>query len=320
MEEPILEITNLTTSFYRKKELLPAVDNVSFSISKGQTVCVVGESGSGKSVTALSIMRLIPEHAGKITGGEIVFKGKDLLKLSDKDMRAVRGNRVSMVFQEPMTTLNPVFTIGNQLMETIMMHQNVTKKEAMEKALEMLKKVNIPSPAQRLQQYPHQLSGGMRQRVVIAMALVCKPELLVADEPTTALDVTTQAQILKLMNDLKSQTETAVLFITHNMGVVAATADKVIVMYCGRIVECSDAKTIFKDPKHPYTIGLLKSIPKIAEPQKKLFSIKGSVPAPGQIKKGCRFQSRCELVTEQCRLEEPPLIEKNGSLVRCWQI
>lgn len=319
MDQKLLSVHHLTTSFTNKKESIPAIENVSFSISKGETLGIVGESGSGKSVTALSVMRLIA-HPGKITDGEILFDGQDLLKFTDNEMRRIRGNKVSMVFQEPMTSLNPVFTIGNQLIETIFTHQKISRKDAIDLAIKMLRSVNIPSPEERLKQYPHQLSGGMRQRVVIAMALACNPQLLIADEPTTALDVTTQAQILKLINELKEQTQTSVMLITHNMGVVAAAAEKVLVMYCGRVVEYADVKTIFRNPLHPYTVGLLKSIPKIDGKQRKLFSIKGSVPMPGEIKKGCRFQTRCQFATERCFAEEPPLVQKGDSLVRCWEV
>lgn len=319
MEQKILNVKNLTTTFEYKGEIIPAVQNVSFGISKGETLCIVGESGSGKSVTALSVMRLI-QYPGEIREGEILFDGIDLMKCTENEMRKIRGNQISMVFQEPMTSLNPVFTIGNQLTETILTHRNISKKEAKEQAINMLRSVNIPSPEERLKQYPHQLSGGMRQRVVIAMALACNPKLLIADEPTTALDVTTQAQILKLINDLKEKTETAFMLITHDMGVVAAAADKVLVMYSGRVMEYADVMTIFKNPLHPYTIGLLKSIPNINEKQNRLYSIKGTIPMPGEIKKGCRFQTRCQIATEKCFKEEPPLKEKGNSLVRCWEV
>ena len=319
MEQKILNVKNLTTTFEYKGEIIPAVQNVSFGISKGETLCIVGESGSGKSVTALSVMRLI-QYPGEIREGEILFDGIDLMKCTENEMRKIRGNQISMVFQEPMTSLNPVFTIGNQLTETILTHRNISKKEAKEQAINMLRSVNIPSPEERLKQYPHQLSGGMRQRVVIAMALACNPKLLIADEPTTALDVTTQAQILKLLNDLEEKTETWFMLITHHRGVVAAAADKVLVMYSGRVMEYADVMTIFKNPLHPYTIGLLKSIPNINEKQNRLYSIKGTIPMPGEIKKGCRFQTRCQIATEKCFKEEPPLKEKGNSLVRCWEV
>lgn len=319
MAKNLLTVNNLTTVFNTKKEQIPAVENVSFSIKAGETLGIVGESGSGKSVMALSIMRLISEP-GEIIDGEIILEDQDLLQLSESEMRKIRGNKISMVFQEPMTSLNPVFTIGNQLVETILSHQKISKQDAKNLAIQMLKNVNIPSPEDRLKQYPHQLSGGMRQRVVIAMALACRPKLLIADEPTTALDVTTQAQILQLIKELKEKMNTSVMLITHNMGVVAAAADQVIVMYCGRIVEYADVKTIFRNPQHPYTVGLLQSIPKMNEKQEKLYSIKGSVPMPGEIKQGCRFKTRCQFASKRCMVEEPPLIKKGNSLVRCWNV
>lgn len=264
-------------------------------------------------------MRLIPNPPGEIVGGEILFKGEDLLKLSDEKIREIRGNKISMIFQEPMTSLNPVYTIGNQLSEAIILHQKLTKKQAMLKSLEMLKEVNISLPKKRLKQYPHELSGGMRQRVMIAMALSCTPELLIADEPTTALDVTIQAQILNLIKNLKEKNNTTVMLITHNMGVVSEIADKVLIMYLGRVLEYSDVKTLFESPKHPYTVGLLKSIPKINEKKSKLYTIRGVVPLPGEIKQGCRFQTRCDYVMDICRVEEPPLFTSCNSQVRCWK-
>jgi peptide/nickel transport system ATP-binding protein/oligopeptide transport system ATP-binding protein len=317
--EEILQVMDLKTVFYSDGEEIPAVDGISFSLRKGETLGIVGESGSGKSVTSLSIMRLIPSPPGKIVDGSILFKGQDLLKKSDEEMRRIRGNNISMIFQEPMTSLNPVYTIGRQISETIMLHQNLSKKEAMNKAVEMLQLVKIPLPGKRIKQYPHQLSGGMRQRVMIAMALSCRPELLIADEPTTALDVTIQAQILEILKDMRDKTGTAVILITHDLGVVAEIADNVLVMYCGRAVEYSSVRNIFFNPKHPYTIGLLNSIPKIEGPRKKLQTIKGVVPSPNQITKGCRFKTRCDFVRERCMDEEPPLIRVGNSLVRCWR-
>lgn len=319
MGEEILQVMDLKTVFYSDGEEIPAVDGISFSLRKGETLGIVGESGSGKSVTSLSIMRLIPSPPGKIVDGSILFKGQDLLKKSDEEMRRIRGNNISMIFQEPMTSLNPVYTIGRQISETIMLHQNLSKKEAMNKAVEMLQLVKIPLPGKRIKQYPHQLSGGMRQRVMIAMALSCRPELLIADEPTTALDVTIQAQILEILKDMRDKTGTAVILITHDLGVVAEIADNVLVMYCGRAVEYSSVRNIFFNPKHPYTIGLLNSIPKIEGPRKKLQTIKGVVPSPNQITKGCRFKTRCDFVRERCMDEEPPLIRVGNSLVRCWR-
>jgi len=318
MNKLLLEVKNLSTFFYTSQRVIPAVENISFYINKRETLGIVGESGSGKSVSALSIMRLIKSPPGKIENGQILFKGEDLLKISENQMRNIRGNRISMIFQEPMTSLNPVYTIGNQLSESIILHQGLSKQKAMEKAARMLEEVKIPLARKRLKQYPFQLSGGMRQRVMIAMALSCEPELLIADEPTTALDVTIQAQILYLIKELKEKTNTSVLLITHNLGLVAEIADRVIVMYNGRILEHADVRTLFKSPKHPYTRGLLKSIPKM-EGQKRLHTIKGAVPMPGQIKEGCKFKTRCEDVFGKCILEEPPLFKVDQSDVRCWK-
>lgn len=319
MKDYLLEVKDLTTVFYSGEKEIPAIENISFNIEKGETLGIVGESGSGKSVTALSIMKLIPNPPGKTIGGKILFKGKDLLQMDDKEIRKIRGNNISMIFQEPMTSLNPVYTIGNQLSETIILHQKLSKKEAMQKSLEMLKAVKISLPEKRLKQYPHELSGGMRQRVMIAMALSCEPDLLIADEPTTALDVTIQAQILHLIKELKEKTNTAVMLITHDMGVVAEVSDKVIVMYCGRILEYADVRSLFNKPKHPYTLGLLKSIPKIEETKSKLYTIRGSVPAPGQITEGCRFKTRCDFVMDVCLKNEPPFFKSDKNLVRCWK-
>jgi len=317
--EELLEVKDLRTVFYSDGEAIPAVDGVSFGLKKGETLGIVGESGSGKSVTSLSIMRLIPSPPGKVVGGSILFKGQDLLEKTDSDMRKIRGNNISMIFQEPMTSLNPVYTIGKQISETLMLHQNLSKKEATDRAVEMLKLVKIPLPDKRIKQYPHQLSGGMRQRVMIAMALSCRPELLIADEPTTALDVTIQAQILEIIKELKEKTGTAVILITHDLGVVAEIADNVLVMYCGRAVEYSSVRNIFFNPRHPYTSGLLNSIPRVEGPKKKLQAIKGVVPSPNQITKGCRFKTRCDYVHKRCMDEEPPLLEVGQSLVRCWR-
>ncbi len=319
MKEYLLEVKDLTTVFYSDKKEIPAIENISFKIEKGETLGIVGESGSGKSVTALSVMGLIPSPPGKILGGQILFKGKDLLALKEEDMMKIRGNNISMIFQEPMTSLNPVYTIGNQLAETIILHQKLSRKEAMKKSLDMLKRVRISLPEKRLKQYPHELSGGMRQRVMIAMALSCEPELLIADEPTTALDVTIQAQILHLIKELKERTDTAVMLITHDMGVVAEVSDKVAVMYSGRILEYADVSKLFKQAKHPYTIGLLKSIPKIKENKTQLYTIRGTVPTAGQIKEGCRFKTRCDYVMDICIKNEPPFFKSDENLVRCWK-
>ncbi|RPF54009.1 ABC transporter ATP-binding protein [Aquisalibacillus elongatus] len=317
-EEIILDIKNLQTVFRDEDSEVRAVDGVSFSLPKGKTLGVVGESGSGKSVTALSILRLI-DHPGKVEGGEINFKGKDLTKISDKEMRSIRGNQISMIFQEPMTSLNPVYTIGQQIRETLKVHQGLGKQSGNEKSVELLKLVGIPSPEDRIKQYPHELSGGMRQRVMIAIALACNPELLIADEPTTALDVTIQAQILELINRLQDEMGMSVIMITHDMGVVAETCDYVAVMYGGKVVEYADVKTLFKDPKHPYTVGLLNSIPRHDIDVDELEPIRGSVPSPKDMPKGCRFASRCPFATDLCVEELPSLDEiEDGNEVRCW--
>lgn len=320
MGERILDIKNLKTYFYTDEGVVPAVDGLDFSLDKGETLAIVGESGCGKSVTSLSILRLIPNPPGRITDGEIVYKGKDLLKISEKEMRSVRGNEISMIFQEPMTSLNPVFTVGKQIMESLIFHQKMTKEQARERAVEMIKLVGIPTPEKCINNYPHQLSGGMRQRVMIAMALACNPKILIADEPTTALDVTIQAQILNLMSDLKEKTNTAIILITHDLGIVAQIAKNVMVMYAGQEVEYADVRNIFKNPLHPYTVGLLESIPMINEDKEKLYNIKGTVPSPVNYPKGCRFAPRCQDVFEKCINEAPPLIKlESQRKVRCWK-
>ncbi|MGE3260177.1 MAG: ABC transporter ATP-binding protein [Bacteriovoracia bacterium] len=314
-QQPVLEVKNLRTAFRTENGELIAVDDVSFSVKPGQTVGIVGESGCGKSVTSLSIMGLIPSPPGRIAGGQILFKGKDLVKLPAGEMRKIRGNDISMIFQEPMTSLNPVFTIGNQIMEAIQLHQKLNKKDARAKAIEMLKLVGIPAPESRVDDYPHQLSGGMRQRVMIAMALSCNPEVLIADEPTTALDVTIQAQILELIKSLREKLNMAVVLITHDLGVVAETCDHVVVMYAGRVVEQGTAEDIFYRPSHPYTKGLLNSIPshaKEAVKRTRLETIPGLVPNLLYLPKGCRFQDRCKRRQEmgnpaQCVTADPPL-------------
>ncbi len=319
MNEKVLEVKNLKTYFYTDEGEIPAVDGVDFSLERGETLAIVGESGCGKSVTSLSILRLIATPPGKIVDGEILYNGRDLLKLSEKEMRSVRGNDISMIFQEPMTSLNPVFTVGKQIMESLIYHQNMTKEQARERAIEMLRLVDIPNPEKCINNYPHNLSGGMRQRVMIAMALACNPKVLIADEPTTALDVTIQAQILKLMAELQKKTETGIILITHDLGIVAQIARNVMVMYAGEAVEYADVRSIFKDPRHPYTIGLLKSIPSIHETQDELYTIKGMVPSPKNLPKGCLFAPRCEYATERCLQERPPLVDiGEGRKLRCW--
>lgn len=312
--EKVLEVKNLVTKFKTDGGVITAVDGISFSVEKGRTLGIVGESGCGKSVTSLSVMRLIPNPPGEIASGEILFNGLDLLKLPISEMRKIRGNKISMIFQEPMTSLNPVFTIGDQIREAILLHQQVSKSQANEKVVEMLKLVGIPSPEKRAEDYPHQLSGGMRQRVMIAMALSCNPAVLIADEPTTALDVTIQAQILDLMKKLSKELGMAMMLITHDLGVIAETADDVIVMYAGKVVEQGPVKEIFSNPKHPYTRGLLSSIPTFVatslnegKVRPRLETIPGIVPSLLELPKGCRFQTRCPFATEECKAAEPAL-------------
>lgn len=314
----LLEVSNLKTEFKVKRGIVKAVNNVSFEVDKGEILAIVGESGSGKSVTSLSVMGLIRDP-GKVTGGSILFDGEYLSGKSAKEMRAIRGDKISMIFQEPMTSLNPVQRIGDQLCESMLTHTDMNKKQALEHAIEMLRLVGIPSPEQRVRDYPHQMSGGMRQRVMIAMALCCNPELLIADEPTTALDVTIQAQILDLIKKLRDDIGMAVILITHDLGVVAETADKVVVMYCGRVVEQAEVKELFADPKHPYTIGLIESIPKLDEDKDRLYMIKGMVPDPTRLPKGCSFADRCEKCTERCHEAMPALTTLDGGRkVRCF--
>jgi peptide/nickel transport system ATP-binding protein len=297
-----------------------AVDGVSFSVESGKTLGIVGESGCGKSVTSLSIMGLLPKGQGRIAGGSIRFEGQDLASLTPAAMRALRGNRMAMIFQEPMTSLNPAFTIGNQLIEGIRCHRDISHAEARLHAIEMLRRVRIPSPEQRIDEYPHKLSGGMRQRVMIAMALSCEPRLLIADEPTTALDVTIQAQVLDLMRTLREETGTAIVLITHDLGVIAELADDVVVMYSGRIVERANVKALFANPQHPYTIGLLGSIPKLHLEQSRLNAIEGQVPTPMTVVQGCRFAPRCPFAIDKCRQEAPPLLRLDHQHeAACWR-
>jgi oligopeptide/dipeptide ABC transporter ATP-binding protein len=320
MTEYLLAIENLKTYFYTREGVVPAIDGVNLTIKPGGTLALVGESGCGKSVTALSIMRLIPRPPGKIVEGRIMFNGENLLEKTESEMRAIRGNEISMIFQEPMTALNPVFTVGRQISEALILHQGLSKGEARLKAIEMLKLVGIPSPERRVDDYPHQMSGGMRQRVMIAMALSCSPKLLIADEPTTALDVTIQAQILDLMKALQKELQTAILLITHDLGVVAESVEEVAVMYLGRIVEQAAVNELFADPRHPYTIGLLGSIPKLHEDRDRLQVIEGLVPDPLHMPRGCRFHPRCPFVEAVCREEEPPTTRLPGDhLVQCWR-
>lgn len=307
VRKKLLEIKGLETTFFTDDGQIPAVDHIDFSVHEGEILGIVGESGSGKSVTSLSIMGLIPSPPGKITSGQILLDGKNLANLTDKQMRKIRGKDVAMIFQEPMTSLNPLFTIGDQLKEAIIIHNpKWSKKEAFARAIKIMKLVGLPRPEELLKDYPHQLSGGMRQRVMIAMALVCDPKVLIADEPTTALDVTIQAQILQLIKDVNKRLNTAVLLITHDLGVVAETCERVIVMYAGQIVEEASVNEIFNNPLHPYTQGLIKSVPDMRYKKESLYSIPGTVPKPGSIKVGCRFAERCEFAMERCTQETPP--------------
>ena len=323
MTAPLLEVRGLKTRFSLEEGPVLAVDDVSFSIPPGGTLGVVGESGCGKSVTALSIMRLVPEPPGKVVGGEVRFKGRDLLALPEGEMRRIRGNQLSMIFQEPMTSLNPVYTVGEQIGETVRLHQRLDRKQARERAVEMLRQVGIPAPEQRVDAYPHQLSGGMRQRVMIAMALACNPELVIADEPTTALDVTIQAQILDLLKRLQAGRGMAVMLITHDLGVVAESCDAVVVMYAGRVVEQAPVRALFSRPAHPYTAGLLRSIPSFhaveaGEGRQRLKTIPGMVPSLRRLPVGCRFRDRCERALEVCARVDPPLeLKRDGQYAAC---
>jgi peptide/nickel transport system ATP-binding protein/oligopeptide transport system ATP-binding protein len=320
VDDILLDVIDLKTYFQSDEGPVRAVDGVSFQVQQGKTLGVVGESGCGKSVASLSILRLIPSPPGRIVGGRIFFKGRDLLKLSEDQMRRIRGNEISMIFQEPMTSLNPVFTCGDQIVEAIVLHQKLAKKQAKARAVEMLRLVGIPSPEQRVDEYPHQLSGGMRQRVMIAMALSCNPSLLIADEPTTALDVTIQAQILELLAKLGDELAMSVMVITHDLGVIAEVADRVVVMYAGRVAEYADVGPLFNSPLHPYTVGLLQSVPRFHERRERLAVIPGVVPNPLNFPSACRFHPRCRLAEERCRTEEPELKELSpGHFVGCWR-
>ncbi|CAF1766334.1 ABC transporter ATP-binding protein [Bacillus subtilis] len=315
----LLEVNNLKTYFFRKKEPIPAVDGVDFHISKGETVALVGESGSGKSITSLSIMGLVQSSGGKIMDGSIKLEDKDLTSFTENDYCKIRGNEVSMIFQEPMTSLNPVLTIGEQITEVLIYHKNMKKKEARQRAVELLQMVGFSRAEQIMKEYPHRLSGGMRQRVMIAIALSCNPKLLIADEPTTALDVTIQAQVLELMKDLCQKFNTSILLITHDLGVVSEAADRVIVMYCGQVVENATVDDLFLEPLHPYTEGLLTSIPVIDGEIDKLNAIKGSVPTPDNLPPGCRFAPRCPKAMDKCWTNQPLLLShKSGRTVRCF--
>jgi peptide/nickel transport system ATP-binding protein len=326
-KQAALEVTGLQTYFYTRDGIVRAVEDVSFHVDRGETLAIVGESGCGKSMTALSIMRLIPDPPGRIVGGRIVLDGQDLMELSEAEMRDVRGNDISMIFQEPMTSLNPVMRIGKQISEALILHQGMTKAQALARSVEMLELVKIPEPERRVKEFPHQLSGGMRQRVMIAMALACNPKVLIADEPTTALDVTIQAQILDLIVKLQEDLETGVILITHDLGVVAETANRVIVMYAGRKVEEADVNTLFANPRHPYTRGLLASVPSLVivsgqdeAPQERLEEIPGIVPALHSLPEGCAFAPRCPAATDACRQARPEFEEKRpGHWAACFR-
>ncbi|MGO4704414.1 ABC transporter ATP-binding protein [Microvirga sp. 2MCAF38] len=317
--EPLLRVENLSIRFDGAPQGVNVVDDVSFSLAKGKTLCIVGESGCGKSVTALALMGLLPTPPARIVRGSAFFENQDLLSLTERQRADLRGNRAAMIFQEPMASLNPAFTVGDQIAEGIIRHRNVSKAEAWERALEMLRRVRIPAPEKRLRAYPHELSGGMRQRVMIAMALANEPQLLIADEPTTALDVTIQAQILSLIRRLQEESGMSMILITHDLGVVAEIADEVAVMYAGRVVESGSVEAIFEDPQHPYTIGLMGSVPSLGRRQGRLATIRGSVPPAEMMPKGCRFAPRCPFAESRCTTEPPPLVDvAPGHLARCW--
>lgn len=318
VREKLIEVKELKTYFYMDEGIAKAVDGVSFDIYPNETLGIVGESGCGKSVTALSILGLVPPP-GKIVAGEIIFNAKNLLDCNQREMERIRGNDISMIFQEPMTSLNPVLTIGDQISETVLFHKNVSKKKARDLSIDMLNAVGISMPEQRLNEYPHLLSGGIRQRVMIAMALICNPKFLIADEPTTALDVTIQAQILDLLNSLKKQFNMSIMMITHDLGVIAEVAERVAVMYAGKIIEYTNIKNIFEHPQHPYTLGLMNCLPRLDKEVKRLEVIAGVVPSPLNFPKGCKFGPRCPLADKKCFAEEPDIQEvKEGHMVRCW--
>ncbi|CCO24264.1 ABC transporter ATP-binding protein [Maridesulfovibrio hydrothermalis] len=317
MTTTILEIKNLTTSFATPTGVIKAVDNASLDLGQGETLAIVGESGCGKTVLSLSVMGLIPDPPGRITSGQVIYQGQDLVQFSKKQLQKIRGNQLSMIFQEPMTSLNPVFKIGDQIGETLRLHKNLDKNDARQAAIDALKLVGIPNPHKRVDNFPHELSGGMRQRVMIAMALACSPEILIADEPTTALDVTIQAQILRLLDEMKHRMNGSLMLITHDLGVVARVASRVAVMYAGQLVECANIIEIFKDPLHPYTKGLLASVPKLGS-RAELTPIPGNVPALGNLPRGCRFHPRCKFAFDRCKEQEPIIQNKDDRQIRCW--
>lgn len=318
MSEALLEIENLKIQFRSGKSIVQPIRGVNFKIKKGETLGVVGESGSGKSVTSLSVMGLLPSGTSEIIEGKIMFDGKDLTKLNDRQFQKIRGNEISMIFQEPMTSLNPVFTIGEQLSEPLLQHKKMSKQQMRKAVIDVLKQVGIPRAEQIIDEYPHQLSGGMRQRVMISMALLCQPKLMIADEPTTALDVTIQAQILELMKKIKTENDMGLLLITHDLGVIAEMCDRVVVMYAGEVVEMANVVELFDDPQHPYTQGLIRSLPSKNQRKDRLYSIKGQVPRPNEIPKGCVFANRCPFAFSKCIEETPPVFEKDNHLSKCW--
>ena len=318
MTEPLLSLRHLVVAFDTDEGYLRAVDDVSFDVAPGQTLGIVGESGCGKSVTSLSIMRLVPSPPGVIENGQALFEGRDLFRLSETEMRKLRGNEISMIFQEPMTSLNPVYTVGSQIIEAIRLHRDMSRRAARARAIELLDLVGIPAPSERIDSYPHTLSGGMRQRAMIAMALACEPRLLIADEPTTALDVTIQAQILDLLRSLQAELGMSIVFITHDLGVMAEFAHEIVVMYAGKIVEHAETRTLFRSPRHPYTQGLLQSLPSVRNRGRRLRTIPGIVPDLRSLPPGCRFQDRCSLVHDDCRIEEPHLRQVGQSEAACF--
>jgi oligopeptide/dipeptide ABC transporter ATP-binding protein len=319
MNKALLKISNLSVEFKTEKGLFPAISGVDLTIHKGEILCIVGESGSGKTVASLSLMQLIPA-AGKITSGEIMFEGRDLLKVKKKEMSQIRGKSISMIFQDPMMALDPIYTCGNQIIEAVRIHDHMSKSSAFNKAIELLKQVGIPHPERCMNAYPHELSGGMCQRVSIAMALSCNPKLLIADEPTTALDVTVQAQILELLKKIRKEMNMSIMLITHDLGVVAEMADRVAVMYAGKVMEEGDVRSIFQNPQHPYTQGLIKSIPHMDQKNERLYSISGTVPSISSMPSGCRFSPRCPDAADICKQKEPEMIQANeNGKVRCWK-
>ncbi|WP_286923376.1 MULTISPECIES: ABC transporter ATP-binding protein [Lysinibacillus] len=318
-QETVLEVKDLQTYFYSSEGVAKAVDGVSFTLQKGETLGIVGESGCGKSMTSLSLLRLVPSPPGKIINGKILLNNTDILKLSDEELRKIRGNKISMIFQEPMTSLNPVLSVGEQIAESIRLHQGLSRKEAWQKAVDMIRLVGIPAPEKRAKQEPYQLSGGMRQRIMIAMALACTPDVLIADEPTTALDVTIQAQIIDIIQNLQKQLGMSIIFITHDLGVVAEICDKIAVMYAGQVVEEGTTESLFEKPLHPYTNGLIQSLPKLYEDQEELSTIHGTVPSPYNYPIGCRYAERCPFATDLCHEKQPELLTvEPEKKVRCW--